>query len=52
VADDESIVYDQPSTLVRLTGDEPEILRGGPISESEIRDVISRARFVGAGDAT
>jgi L-threonylcarbamoyladenylate synthase len=52
VADDEAIVYDQPSTLVRLTGDDPEILRGGPISQAEIRDVLRQAGFVVAGNAT
>jgi L-threonylcarbamoyladenylate synthase len=34
--DDRSIVYDRPSTLVRVTGDEAEILRAGPIPEAEI----------------
>jgi tRNA A37 threonylcarbamoyladenosine synthetase subunit TsaC/SUA5/YrdC len=52
VADDAAIVYDQPSTLVRLTGDDPEILRGGPISQAEIRDVLRQAGFVVAGKAT
>jgi L-threonylcarbamoyladenylate synthase len=51
VTDDESIVYEKPSTLVRLTGDDPEILRDGPISAAQIRDVISHASFVAAGDA-
>lgn len=52
VADDESIVHQKPSTLVRLTGDEPEILRAGPISESEVRLVASQARFVAASNVT
>lgn len=37
VEDDESIAYKAPSTLVRLIGEEPEILRAGPVSEEEIR---------------
>ncbi len=34
--DDDAIVYNSASTLVRLSGDSIEVLRGGPISESEI----------------
>jgi L-threonylcarbamoyladenylate synthase len=34
--DDDAIVYDSPSTLVRISGTPTEILRTGPISESEI----------------
>jgi L-threonylcarbamoyladenylate synthase len=34
--DDRSIAYDRPSTLVRVSGDEAEILRAGPIPEAEI----------------
>ncbi|MBO0820653.1 MAG: threonylcarbamoyl-AMP synthase [Nocardiopsaceae bacterium] len=36
VRDDASIAYDSASTLVRLTGESIEILRPGPVSESEI----------------
>jgi L-threonylcarbamoyladenylate synthase len=37
VEDDSSIRYTSPSTLVRVTGPDPEILRAGPITESAIR---------------
>lgn len=43
VEDDDRIVYDSPSTLVRLTGEDIEILRQGPVSESVIRRVTSPA---------
>jgi L-threonylcarbamoyladenylate synthase len=36
VEDDEAIVYDSPSTLVRVVGEAIEVLRPGPISESEV----------------
>lgn len=39
VLDDDAIVYSSASTLVRLTNDVIEILRPGPVSESEIRQV-------------
>jgi L-threonylcarbamoyladenylate synthase len=41
--DDERIVYDSPSTLVRVTGKDIEILRQGPVPESEILRVASQA---------
>ena len=37
VPDDDAIAYKAPSTLVRVVGDEIEILRAGPISEERIR---------------
>ncbi len=40
VPDDGSILYPQPSTLVRLTGAEMEILRIGPISEANLRALL------------
>ncbi len=43
VEDDDRIVYDAPSTLIRLTGEDIEILRPGPVSESVIRQVMSPA---------
>ncbi|HEV2373285.1 MAG TPA: L-threonylcarbamoyladenylate synthase [Streptosporangiaceae bacterium] len=39
VSDDDSIVFDIPSTLVRLSDGKLEILRVGPIPEPEIRRV-------------
>ena len=33
--------YGAPSTVVRLTGDEPEILRHGPIGETAIKAAIA-----------
>jgi L-threonylcarbamoyladenylate synthase len=44
VEDDESIRYDSGSTLVRLSGDDIEILRAGPVSEADLR---AAARFPG-----
>ena len=38
VVDDEAVVYSTPSTLVRLTGPEPEILRPGPITAEMLRE--------------
>ena len=43
VRDDAAIVYSSPSTLVRLTGGELEILRPGPISAAEIARVADNA---------
>jgi L-threonylcarbamoyladenylate synthase len=40
VRDDAAIGYEQPSTLVRVTGPEPEILRPGPVSEDAIREIM------------
>lgn len=37
VEDDDAVVYQAPSTLVRVTGEDLEILRSGPVSEAEIR---------------
>jgi L-threonylcarbamoyladenylate synthase len=37
--DDESIVHDMPSTLVRVTGDALEILRPGPVPEAQLHRV-------------
>jgi L-threonylcarbamoyladenylate synthase len=39
VRDDDAIVYDSASTLVRVSNDVVEILRKGPVVESEIRQV-------------
>lgn len=44
VEDDESIRFGTGSTLVRLVGDDIEILRAGPVSEAEIREVAGLAR--------
>jgi L-threonylcarbamoyladenylate synthase len=40
VPDDSSIRYELPSTLVRVTGVDLEILRQGPVAEAELRDAI------------
>lgn len=40
VRDDESICYDKPSTLVRMTDAEPEVLRSGPISADAVRAAL------------
>lgn len=48
VRDDDAITCDSPSTLARITGESIEILRPGPISESEIRQVASGAAGPGA----
>lgn len=42
VEDDDAIVHQVPSTLVRVTGADLEILRSGPISEAEIRKFDER----------
>jgi L-threonylcarbamoyladenylate synthase len=42
VVDDDAIVYSSASTLVRLTNGPIEILRVGPVSESDIRKVADR----------
>jgi L-threonylcarbamoyladenylate synthase len=44
VEDDGSIRYDTGSTLVRLTGEDFEVLRPGPISESDIREDLAALR--------
>jgi L-threonylcarbamoyladenylate synthase len=46
VEDDNAIRYTSPSTLVRVTGPDMEILRVGPITESTIRAVGHRQRTV------
>jgi L-threonylcarbamoyladenylate synthase len=45
VPDDAAIRYPAASTLVRVTGDEPEVLREGPVTRAEIR------RLAGGGDS-
>jgi L-threonylcarbamoyladenylate synthase len=42
VMDPHAVRYAQASTLVRLTGPRPEILRPGPVSAETIDDVLSR----------
>ena len=42
VDDADAVRYAQASTLVRLTGPRPEILRPGPVSAETIDDVLSR----------
>ena len=41
--DDDRIVYDSPSTLVRVTGEDIEVLRKGPVPESEILRVANQS---------
>jgi L-threonylcarbamoyladenylate synthase len=43
VRDDDAIAYGSASTLVRLTGEEIEILRPGPISAAEIARIADNA---------
>jgi len=50
--DDDRIVFDQPSTLVRVTGDAIEVLRPGPVSESEVRRVANLTGYLEAADRT
>lgn len=38
VVDEEAVTYGAPSTLVRLTGPEPEILRPGPVTAEMLRE--------------
>jgi len=38
VVDDDAVAYSAPSTLVRLTGPEPEILRPGPVTAEMLRE--------------
>lgn len=42
VRDDGAIVYDAASTLVRVSNNAIEILRAGPVSEAEIRQVANQ----------
>ncbi len=41
VEDDESIRFDTGSTLIKLDGDAIEVLRQGPVSEAEIRELAA-----------
>ena len=50
--DDESIVHNLPSTLVRVTGDAIEILRPGPIPEAEIHRVAELTGYLEVADST
>jgi L-threonylcarbamoyladenylate synthase len=43
VHDDAAITCPAPSTLVRLTGDDIEILRQGPVTESQLRALTAAA---------
>jgi L-threonylcarbamoyladenylate synthase len=52
VEDDDRIIFDAPSTLVRLSGEDIEILREGPISQSEVRRVASLTGNLEAADRT
>jgi L-threonylcarbamoyladenylate synthase len=51
VADDDSISYQTGSTLVRAVGPDVEILRAGPISESQVREVVSGTSYLEAARA-
>ena len=48
--DDDAIVYDSPSTLVRISGNPTEILRTGPVSESEILRVADAISYLEVAD--
>jgi L-threonylcarbamoyladenylate synthase len=48
--DDDAIVYDSPSTLVRISGNPTEILRAGPVSESEILRVADAISYLEVAD--
>jgi tRNA A37 threonylcarbamoyladenosine synthetase subunit TsaC/SUA5/YrdC len=43
VRDDDAIAYSSASTLVRVTGEEIEILRPGPVSAVEIARIADNA---------
>lgn len=46
VQDDNAIAYDSASTLIRITGESLEVLRPGPIPESELnRVLLSRCEY-------
>jgi L-threonylcarbamoyladenylate synthase len=47
---DDAIVYGSPSTLVRISGEPTEILRPGPISESEVRRVAATISYLETAD--
>lgn len=51
VSDDDAISYQTGSTLVRVTGQDVEILRAGPITESEVREVASGSSYLEAARA-
>ena len=51
VADDDAISYQTGSTLVRVTGPDVEILRAGPISESQLREVAHGSSYLAAARA-
>lgn len=46
VEDDEAISYGTGSTLVRLTGTDVEILRPGPVSESDIDEALCATSYL------
>ncbi len=52
VEDDSAIAYTKPSTLVRIVGGSIEILRPGPIAESEINRVADSPNYLEVADAT
>ncbi len=52
VEDDSRIVFDTASTLVRVSGDDIEVLRKGPVPESEIRRIASMAGYLEVADQT
>jgi L-threonylcarbamoyladenylate synthase len=51
VADDDAISYQTGSTLVRVTGPDVEVLRTGPISESQLREVALGSSYLEAARA-
>jgi L-threonylcarbamoyladenylate synthase len=51
VADDDAISYQTGSTLVRAVGPDVEILRAGPISESQVREAVSGSSYLEAARA-
>jgi L-threonylcarbamoyladenylate synthase len=46
VQDDEAIKHGMGSTLIRLTGDEAEILRPGPIGDSDVTEAIGLTSYL------
>ena len=49
VEDDDSITYGTGSTLVRIAGDDLEVLRPGPVTESELRAALRTPGYLEAG---